>query len=78
MKKCKNLFLRIFISDLFLIFCFACQQETDNSDLVLIQKITNQILDARSTNIIIPPITKTNGNLSLENANAVQVKLSDE
>ncbi len=78
MKKCKNLFLMIFISVLFLIFRIACKQRTDSDVQVLIQKITNQILEARSTNTIIPPISKTNGKLSLENAYAVQVKLSDE
>jgi 2-keto-4-pentenoate hydratase len=78
MTKYKNLFLRIYLSGLFLIFGFACKQEVDNSNQVLIQKITSKILNARSTNTLIPSVSKTNVNLSVEDAYAVQVKLSDE
>ena len=78
MKKSKNLILMISISGLFLLFCFACTQRTDNSDQVFIQKITNQILSARSTHTLIQPVSKTYENISLDQAYAVQLKLSDE
>lgn len=68
----------IFLTGFFLIFWIACQQKTDNSDHALIQKIANQILEAHSTNTLIQPISKTNGNLSLEKAYAVQLKISGE
>jgi 2-keto-4-pentenoate hydratase len=78
MKKSKNLFSMIFLTCLLLFFWIACQQKADNSDQVLIQKIAKQILDARSTNTPIQPVSKTNENLSLEKAYSVQVKIGDE
>lgn len=78
MIKCKNPVVVVFISTIFLIICFSCKQKTDDNDQVLIQKITKQILDARATNTLIPAISKTNENLTLEKAYAVQLQLSTE
>lgn len=68
----------IFLTGFFLVFCMSCQKKADNTNEVLIQNITNQILEARSTNKPIPPVSKTHKNLSLGNAYAIQLKLSDE
>jgi len=68
----------MFLSGIFLVFCMSCQKNANNGNEVFIQKITNQILEARSTNTPIPPVSKTYKNLSLKNAYAVQLKLSDE
>ena len=76
--KNNNVIRMIFLSSFFLIFWIACKQKTDNSDQVLAQGIVKQILDARSTNTLIQPVSKTNENLSLEKAYAVQLKLCDE
>ena len=78
MNKCKNLILILLIMSFFLIFRIGCKQRADSSDQDLIQKIAYQIIEARSTNTLIQPVSKTNENLSIDKAYAVQVKLSEE
>jgi len=68
----------IFLTGFFLIFCVSCQKKGDNSDQVLVKEIVHHILEARSTNTFIQPISKTNENLSLDKAYEIQIKLSNE
>lgn len=71
-----NLIRIIFLSVLSLFFFMSCQQKLDKSDEVLIQKIANQILEARSTNTPIQPLSKTYENLNLHKAYELQTELS--
>jgi len=73
-----NLIRMTFLIGFFLIFYVSCQRKGDNSDQVLIKEMVNQILEARSTNTLIQPISKTNENLSLDKAYEIQIRLSKE
>lgn len=73
-----NLIRMIFLIGFLLIFCVSCQQKVDNSDQVLVKEIVHHILEARSTNTLIKPISKTNENLSLDKAYEIQLRLSKE
>jgi len=68
----------ILITSTFLFFGINCQQKTDVSDQVYVKEIANKILEARSTNTHIQPISKTNANVSLDKAYEIQIKLSEE
>lgn len=62
----------------FSISWIVCKQNTDSDNQLLIDKVLNQVLEARSSNTPIPPVSKTFENLSLDIAYAAQLKLRDE
>lgn len=73
-----NLIRRILLTGVFLVLCMSCHQNEGASNEDLLKEIVDQIMQARSTKILIQPVSKTNENLSLEEAYEIQVGLSKE
>ncbi len=73
-----NIIRKILLSGIFLVLCMSCHQKESAGNEDLFKEIVNQIIQARSSKILIQPVSKTNENLSLEEAYEIQVELSNE
>ncbi len=56
----------------------SCHQNESASNKSLLKEIVEQILEARSTNTLIKPVSTTSKNLSLDKAYEIQVELSKQ